>query len=315
MSLVLNSVREAAVMEQIWVVQYPANSLGASQGSPNVRGEPSCPRLQTCPGPYRPNCGVGSREFPEQKPVCMAALWKKTQGLGRLLLFFWGESKYTSVSVCKKQVIICTGQATVTLRAEAPPVLLPLDDSWVPYVERGSMRLVIEKFNISPWGSSPCLSQLRQVLDAFDFSQGLILYCTTAVLIHYGHGCSMCAVCVCVSFNNQSSKEQRLHERTDQQAFVVAVSEDQSFHGVFEGRSTSTYKETSDNATINFQKVRPGWCLKALSISQTTLLCQHNCAACAPWSSYSILPRDSSYKRSSSFARAVVAVGLMHKTA
>lgn len=49
MSLVLNSVREAAVMEQIWVVQYPANSLGASQGSPNVRGEPSCPRLVSFP--------------------------------------------------------------------------------------------------------------------------------------------------------------------------------------------------------------------------------------------------------------------------
>lgn len=39
--------------------------------------------------PYRPNCGVGSHEFPEQKPVCMAALWKKTQGLGWLQLFFW----------------------------------------------------------------------------------------------------------------------------------------------------------------------------------------------------------------------------------
>lgn len=30
-------------MEQTWVVQYLANSLGASQGSPNVRGEPFCP--------------------------------------------------------------------------------------------------------------------------------------------------------------------------------------------------------------------------------------------------------------------------------
>lgn len=53
-----------------------------------------------------------------------------------------GENKYTSASIRK----MCIGQAMVTQRDKAPPILLPLDGSRDPCVWKGAARGVEASF-------------------------------------------------------------------------------------------------------------------------------------------------------------------------